>query len=170
MVVAQLENHSLPRGEIGEGTMDAFAEFPGEEAALRVVVRTILLSGFQEIELSGGGLDDGRIFLSHFSLPEVIEADIRYDAVQPGGEIAVESERMQIFENAEERLLIHVFGLFGGPEQVQGNAEDRLIVRVNEAGEGVLVALLGGTDQGRFVHVRWRLHRRGGDGLFDHQQ
>lgn len=150
--MAHFEDHAFAGSEIGDGAVDAGAEFASEKAALRIVVGALFGDGFEEVVFPAGGFGDGRFLFADFTLTEVVEADVGDDAVEPGGKAAVEAEGVQVAVDAEEGFLVDVFGLFGGPEKVHGNAQDVLVVRLDERGEGVLIALLRGTDKGRFVH------------------
>jgi hypothetical protein len=72
----------------------------------------------------------------------MIEADIGHDAVEPGGEAAIEPERMQVPVDPQEGLLVDIAGLLRRTEEVNGDAEDILVIRVDQRRKGVLIALL----------------------------
>lgn len=169
LVVAHFEDHAFARRQIGEGPIDAGTQFAGKQPALRVVVGALFFDGLEQVIFATGGFRHWRLFFADLPFAEVVQADVGDDPVEPGGKTAIEAERVEIAEDAEKCFLVDVFGLFGRPEQVHGDPEDVLIVGLDESGEGVLIALLRGTDERRFVHECGRLYRSRRYGLLDHQ-
>src|SRR5579863_3788317 len=77
----------------------------------------------------------------------------------------VETESMQIAKHPEERILIDIMGVLGGPQQVHREPEHTLVVRAHELLEGDVIARLSRPDQRAFLHRNARLKRHGRSGL-----
>lgn len=93
----------------------------------------------------------GRFLFADFALAEEVQAKVGDDAVEPGVEAAIEAEGVEIAMDAEEGLLVDIAGVLLGAQEVEGEAEDGLIVGVDELLEGELVARLRRSDECRFV-------------------
>ena len=112
-VVTHFKDDAFAGGQFRQGVLDASAQFPGEQAALGVVVGPAFFDGFEQIVFSGGGVDDGWFFLADLPFAEMIEADVGDDAIEPGGEVGIETEGMEVFVNAEESFLVDIAGFVG---------------------------------------------------------
>ena len=84
-----------------------------------------------------------RFLLTDFALPQLIQADVGHDPVQPGMKTAIEPERMQVPVDPRKRLLVHVARIFRRPQQVHRQPEHTLVVRADQLLKSVLVAALG---------------------------
>ena len=85
-------------------------------------------------EIAGDGTLVGLDVLIHgdgfggFALAEAHEALVDRDADQPGGELGVALELLQLLEGLEEDVLGDVFGVFAVLGDVLGGAEDLALV------------------------------------------
>jgi hypothetical protein len=70
---------------------------------------------------------------------------------------AIKTEVVQIAINPQERFLIHVSRVFGGPKKVHGEPKDTLVVRPHEPRKGVFIAILRRPDQRRLVQLHARV-------------
>jgi YD repeat-containing protein len=97
--------------------------------------------------------------------PQLVQANIRRDAVQPSVEATLKTERLKAVVDLDEGLLIGVASVLGRAQQVERDAHDRAIVQTHELLEGVRVLPLRGLNQGRLAERR-RLRRPAqGDGF-----
>jgi len=88
---------------------------------------------------------------AHLALPDLVETQIRNNAVQPSVEAAVEAECMQIAVDAQECLLIHIAGVFLRTEQIQRQTQHGLIVEAYELLKRFAIAALSCADKSSFV-------------------
>src|SRR6185312_17406539 len=103
------------------------------------------------VHLAVGRRHGGLLFLAHLAFPDLVETQIRNYAVQPGVKAAIEAECMQIAVDAQERLLIHVAGIFLRTEQIQRQTQHRLIIEAYELLKRFAIAALSCADKGSFV-------------------
>lgn len=99
----------------------------------------------------------------------MVETDVRDDPLEPSREATVEAEVVKVPVNAKECILVDLFGLFGRAKEIHGDTQNVLVITLDKRSEGVLIALLRGTYERRFVHYARRFYRRRRNGLLDHQ-
>lgn len=85
-------------------------------------------------------------FLGAASL-EVVQATVRHDPVEPGGERACSAEHRQSLPGLDKRLLSRVLRLVRVAQQAHSYAVDTALVAANEHLERSQVADLSGTDE-----------------------
>ena len=101
----------------------------------------------------------GLVFRPSLTPAEVIEANVGYDAVEPGVEAAFKAEAVEIPIDFEKGFLIDVPRILRPAHHVQRQAQDVAIVEADKFLESGAVARLGFGDQGPFVNLGQRCHR-----------
>jgi len=142
LVVPEFKNHTLAGSEPAKGALDAAAELAIPHIALGIGMGGVFFKIVHAVEGAFGGIDDGRLLFSHFSLAQIIQANVGHDAVQPSVKTAIEPEGINAAEDAQEGLLKDVTCVFLGAEQVDGEPEHTLVVSADELLEGILIAAL----------------------------
>jgi len=74
----------------------------------------------------------------------------------------------RFFVGPQERLLVHVVGVFDRPQQVHPQPQHTAVVSANQLLEGVPIAFLSRPDQRRFLHARCWSVVHGRCGFADH--
>lgn len=74
----------------------------------------------------------GLVFRPRLPPPQMVEANVRYDPVQPRVETAFEPKPVQIPENFQKGFLVNVPSVFGALHQVQCQPQHVSIVPANQ--------------------------------------
>src|SRR5262249_12695873 len=82
------------------------------------------------------------IFRPRLASAKMVEANVRYDAIEPGIEAAFETEAVQIAVDLEEGFLINVARVFGALHQVQRQPQHIPVVAANQLLKSGTVACL----------------------------
>jgi hypothetical protein len=151
LIMPQFKNHALAGRQPAQGAFDTLPELHVPEVALRIGVRGILFKIVHTVERTLGGIHHGRLFLADLPLAQIIQANVRHDAVEPGMEAAIEPERIDAAKHAQERFLKDVTCVFLGPQQVDSEPKHTLVVSADKLLESVLIAALNGPDQAGFI-------------------
>ncbi len=97
LIVLHLKNNAFARGQALHGYGDARLDFFADESALGVQRRALLALAFEEIGdalLVEAGIQFGSlIFGARLTAAQVVQANVGYDAVEPGVKAALEAER-----------------------------------------------------------------------------
>ena len=83
----------------------------------------------------------------------MIEAQIGGNAINPGVKGALEPKPCQMYIGAQESFLINILTIFLGAGEMNGKAEDRPVILLNELLESCGIALLRCPNQLVVVHV-----------------
>ena len=99
-------------------------------------------------KVSAAGVDDYRLlFPAGFAPPQVIEAQVGNDAVDPGIEGTFEAEICQVAIGLEEGFLVDVLGILLRPCQAERKPQNWLVVLAHQGFEGGPRAFLRFADQ-----------------------
>jgi hypothetical protein len=82
--------------------------------------------------LAVGGNHGRQIPISRRTLPQVIEAQVGYDAVDPGIERALKPEAADVYVGAEKSFLVDILAVFLRPGEMNRKAEHGPIVLPNQ--------------------------------------
>src|SRR5438270_10667850 len=105
----QLENHPLPRGEFVECASYLSTELPPHQIALGIsAAASICYLREHVIDFAISIRRYRSIFFPHLLLADVIQAQIRNNAVNPRIERAFEAEAPDVLVGLQERVLINV--------------------------------------------------------------
>src|SRR6516162_6078119 len=115
-------------------------------------MRRSLFETLRSIDSSFAGFHHCRFLFAYNPFPQMVEAHVRHNPIQPGVEAAIETKCVQIPKYLEKDLLIHIPRLLGGAQQVHGLPEHTLIVDADQLLERVLVATLRRPDER--IHLR----------------
>src|ERR1700722_15678761 len=116
LIVLQFEDHALARRKPFHGRSDARLNLFAKELPFGIERRAVFALALEEIRdaflMSPGVRLGGLILGSGLTPPELIEAHVGDDPVEPGVETALETKAVEIAVNLEERLLINVARVF----------------------------------------------------------
>src|SRR5256885_14566697 len=99
------------------------------------------------------------IFRTRLAPPQMIEADVRHNAVEPGVEAAFKTEAVQIAVNLQESFLINVTRVFWTLHQVQSQAQYVTVVLTHQFLESRAIAALRLHHQATLLKLRHLSHR-----------
>src|SRR5260370_12130113 len=99
------------------------------------------------------------IFRTCLPPPQMIQAYVGHDAVQPGVETAFEAEAVQIAVNLKEGFLVNVARIFWTLHQVHGQPQYVAVEAAHQFLESRAIPGLCLDDEGPFVKFRQRGHR-----------
>src|SRR5260370_15656865 len=68
------------------------------------------------------------VFGPRLAPPQVVQANVRHDAVEPGIEAALEAETVKIAVNLEESFLVNVPCILGAFHPIERQAQDVAVV------------------------------------------
>src|SRR5258707_11172190 len=97
----------------------------------------------------------------------MIEAQVGYDAVNPGVERTLEAKASDVLVGLEEGVLIDILGVVLGAGQVQRQAQDGVIVVTHEFLEGGAVPALRLADENRIVDAAFLTSHAAPRGVLD---
>jgi hypothetical protein len=158
--VAHFENHTLARGKLIEDFSNPRIHLTAHELALRIYIGALLGNELQPVDFPAPGLYGYRFFFADFALPDLIEAQVRYDPVEPGAEGAIETKFGKVPVDPQKSFLVHVARVFFRMQQVEGHAQDIVIVRPDQLLEGFRIATLRRANQVHFDRtLTGALHR-----------
>src|SRR5512146_136044 len=153
-----LENHALSRSQSCQRPRDPRSQLAPHQVPLRTRSRPVVRDLVDDAVLFTGGVGyDGRIFLAHLALAEMIEAEVGDDPVDPGVERTLEAEAAEVSIRLEERVLVDVARVLLGTGQMQGQSENRVVILTDEFFEGTSVTALRSADQLGIVDAAWAL-------------
>src|SRR3954453_15750945 len=125
---------------------DTGAELTVPQGPFGVGMGCLLFETIHAIHRAFAGFHGGRFLFANLPLAQLIQTYVCYDPVQPGVEAAIEPERMEVPEDPEKSLLIHVSCVLRRPEEVHGKSKHTLVVGPYQLLERVLVTRLGRPD------------------------
>ena len=96
--------------------------------------------------------------------PQLVQADVGHDAIQPSIETALKAESMEVLVHLQEGFLINVPGVLGALHQVESQPQHVPIIAANQFLESSAISHLRFLNQGALVEVGQRGHR--GQGSF----
>src|SRR5262249_51235134 len=99
------------------------------------------------------------IFWSRLTAPQVVQADVRDDAVKPGVKAALETEAMEIAIDFEKCFLVNVPGVLWTLHEVQRQAEDIAVIAADEFLKSSAVTGLRFHDKRPLVKLGQSSHR-----------
>ena len=150
----QLKNHALAGRELVQSMVDARSQFAAHQVALGVGAGPDVGNLAQDVIGFALRIHPHRsIFLAHLLLPQVVQAKIGHDAVDPGVEGALEAEVAHALVRLQKGILINVLGFVLRPGEVHGQPEDRLVVVPHQLLEGGAIAALRFADQQRVINT-----------------
>src|SRR5438477_9066791 len=125
----QLEDHALAGRQPVQRARDPCAQFPAHKITLRIGGSPPIRHTLQHIVLLAFRIcRDRRIFFSHLLLPQVIEAEIGDDAVNPGIKRTLEAKTADVLVRLQERFLINVLGFRVRAGKMHSQPEHCLVV------------------------------------------
>jgi hypothetical protein len=97
------------------------------------------------------GVIGGLVFRTAAPAAKVIEANVRYDAIHPRIETALEAEAVQILIDLNKRFLVDVSGIFGPVQDIHGDSQDVPVIPVDQFLERFAVTALRAFDQNAVI-------------------
>ena len=148
----ELKNHSFARGELVERGLNFLAEEFAVEFLGGIGEGAIVRNGGQQVDFVAGVIhDDGVIFAAGFFAAELVETEVGDDAVDPGIERALEAEVADVAVGFEEGFLVDIFRIAFRTGEMEGEAEDLVLVLADEGVKGYAGAGLRFADE---FHLR----------------
>src|SRR6476469_8417438 len=104
----QLEHHALARGQLVERPRNLTAQFAPHQVAFRIRSAAAVGNLCQNVEdFAINILGDRRVFFANLLLSNVVETNVRDNAVNPRIERTLEAEAPDVSIGLEERVLIN---------------------------------------------------------------
>src|SRR5713226_2334359 len=160
------ENNPLARGKPFHRCRDPRLNFFSDESAFGIERGTMFALAFEEIgdAFVVASAADLRclVFGTRLAAAQLIEANISYDAVEPGVEAALEAKAMQIAVHLEEGFLINVAGIFRPLHQIKSKPQNVAVVATHQLLERSAATRLRLCHKSPFVKLGQRSHRSQG--------
>src|SRR5258707_87756 len=104
----QLEHHALARRQTTQGLLHLLPQFSAQQPPLRIAIDTLFAYRIQTVASAFWSRNQGGILPAHFAFPELVQAQIRHNAVQPSVKTTIEPEIAEVAKHPQERFLINV--------------------------------------------------------------
>jgi hypothetical protein len=144
----QFKNHALPGSQPAERQQNLFAQLTRHQIALRIRQSTVIGDAIQKINFLPRRVDRNRgIFLAGLALPQMVQAEIGNNPVNPGVEGAFKAKVANVAIRFEKSFLVDVLGVGLGASQVQRETKHSLVVLSNQAFKRNPVAALGSANK-----------------------
>src|SRR2546423_3312665 len=161
-----LKNNTLTRRKPLHRRRDALLNLAAEQSPLRIKRWPMLPLPLEKISdtflVMVAIHFRSLIFRTRLAPPQMIEADVRHNAVEPGVEAAFKTEAVQIAVNLQESFLINVTRVFRTLHQVQSQAQYVTVILTHQFLESRAIASLRLHHQATLVKLGHRRHRSQG--------
>ena len=108
---------------------------------------------------------DRRIFFTYLLFPDVVQAQIGHDPVNPGVKRALKPEAPDVLVGLQERVLINILGFVFRSGKVQCEPQHRLVVVVYQFLERSTAAALRLANEHRVINPAWYLAQHAAPGF-----
>src|SRR6266550_7606137 len=136
LIVLHLKNDAFARRKTLHGSGDARLDFLADEGALGVQRRALLTLALEKVGdallVKAGIQFRSLIFRARLAAAQMVQANVGYDAVEPGVKAALEAETMEIAVDLQECFLVDVSGILGALHEIQGQPQDVPIIAAHQ--------------------------------------
>ena len=149
----QFKDHSLFRRKLFQRRLNPAAHFPPGQHAVRIAVGPLILGIREEVVSCPFLVHSDGPFLADTLSPQLIQANISPDAIQPSPETALKPELPEAAVGPQEHLLVSIAGIVRGAQDVESHAEHGTVMQPHELLESVSITPLGRLDKCRLTTV-----------------